>query len=422
MMPFGTGRPVWGSATNPEQRARRGLARSQSTGRSWLRAFGALLVMAVFAGGLSTTAAASTSAIPAGPIEIGGIYPMSGPLSIYGIADSKMIQAVVNKINASGGIDGHKIKTDFLDSAGEVSTAVSDAEQLISDHVVAVIGPDNAGWTATIPIFTKAGLPVFAVQPDPGYLDYSTYPTNYITYPDTPEQATSIVDFLKARGGSIGLMSDTVFGPGNNQALEAAAKAQGVHITGNVVYSPTATDVTTQILQLKASGAKTVMCECVTDFGVLWQSLKAANWNVPFVVTAGAVSDEYSEISTLGLSANVFMQCTMSYPTATSRPSAQETALEKLMQGAIGTNPTLADAVHYADEVYILKYAIEKAKSTKPAAVNAVIHKIKNMSFSDSTYTYNFTKGGGGWPLENTNMCHTNKLGQYDLPYLAAHG
>src|SRR6201992_1793442 len=74
-------------------------------------------------------------------IKIGNIMPYSGPVSAYGVI-GKTEQAYFNKINASGGINGRKIRFISYDDAYSPPKAVEQARKLVeSDEVFLIFGP-----------------------------------------------------------------------------------------------------------------------------------------------------------------------------------------------------------------------------------------------------------------------------------------
>ncbi|RPI99177.1 MAG: hypothetical protein EHM36_16395, partial [Deltaproteobacteria bacterium] len=97
--------------------------------------FAVLLVLVVFG--------SDTFAQKVESIKIGIIEPLSGPLALIGEKDLKAYQLAVNKINSEGGIKslgGAKLALAIGDSEGKPEVAMSQAERLINDGAVILVG------------------------------------------------------------------------------------------------------------------------------------------------------------------------------------------------------------------------------------------------------------------------------------------
>jgi branched-chain amino acid transport system substrate-binding protein len=73
-------------------------------------------------------------------IRVGNTVPYSGPASAYGIP-GKAMNAVFDKVNAEGGINGRKIKLTWLDDGYNPAKTVEQARKLVEeDEVLALVG------------------------------------------------------------------------------------------------------------------------------------------------------------------------------------------------------------------------------------------------------------------------------------------
>ncbi|HEY1831383.1 MAG TPA: ABC transporter substrate-binding protein [Acidimicrobiales bacterium] len=111
-----------------------------------------LLGLVVVGGGGSSAGAASAS-----PIKL----LMSGAMSGTGQSDPEMESAVaarVSVVNASGGVNGHRISVVYCDDQGDVNDAATCAREAVSDHVVAVIDPYTQYANAITAILAPAKI------------------------------------------------------------------------------------------------------------------------------------------------------------------------------------------------------------------------------------------------------------------------
>jgi branched-chain amino acid transport system substrate-binding protein len=94
-------------------------------------------------------------------ITLGSIGTFSGPLasSYQGFEDT--LRAWVSNTNATGGINGHKVKLIIKDDAGNPTTGLAAAKDLVqNEHVAAIVSATSTVDTAWESIPGKAGVPV----------------------------------------------------------------------------------------------------------------------------------------------------------------------------------------------------------------------------------------------------------------------
>ena len=100
-------------------------------------------------------------------IKIGGLAPLTGDVSVYGVAVDNGVKMEVEEINADGGVLGKQIEYIVYDEKGDATEAVNAYNKLVqSDNVVAIVGdvtskPTLAGAQQAakdkIPLITASG-------------------------------------------------------------------------------------------------------------------------------------------------------------------------------------------------------------------------------------------------------------------------
>jgi branched-chain amino acid transport system substrate-binding protein len=84
-------------------------------------------------------------------ITIGGIFPLSGPVAVYGVECKNGIELAIEEINAQGGINGKKIALISEDDEGNPEKTVNAYKKLTtSDKVAIIIGSLTSGCTQAI--------------------------------------------------------------------------------------------------------------------------------------------------------------------------------------------------------------------------------------------------------------------------------
>ena len=114
---------------------------------------------------LSLFVVSSFIVLNAGTIKIGAIVSATGPASFLGDPELKTLQHYIKKINASGGVNGDKLKLIAYDTGASPKKAVTFVKRLINqDKVVAIIGPSTTGETmAIIKFVQRAKIPMISM-------------------------------------------------------------------------------------------------------------------------------------------------------------------------------------------------------------------------------------------------------------------
>jgi branched-chain amino acid transport system substrate-binding protein len=171
-------------------------------------AFAAIVVLALALAGCGSSSKSggsssggSAPAIPTGDIKIGALVTLNGPLAAIGTGQKVNDQALVTSLNQAGGIAGHQVQLILLNDQGDPATAVSAAQQLVSDHVAGVVyAGTSATVTQTVPVFMKSKVPVVMLDPLDQWADGSKYPYFFDNYPlnqpTTDKMATFAVKTL----------------------------------------------------------------------------------------------------------------------------------------------------------------------------------------------------------------------------------
>ena len=100
-------------------------------------------------------------------IKIGGLAPLTGDVSVYGVAVDNGVKMAVEEINADGGVLGKQIEYIVYDEKGDATEAVNAYNKLVqSDNVVAIVGDVTSKPTLAvaqqaakdkIPLITASG-------------------------------------------------------------------------------------------------------------------------------------------------------------------------------------------------------------------------------------------------------------------------
>jgi branched-chain amino acid transport system substrate-binding protein len=224
---------------------------------------------------LAGIAGASTEATPgvtSSTITLGS----SGPLTGEAAAAAGVLRGAegyFKYVNSRGGVNGRKIDFKYLDDAYDASRTVQNVRQLIQqDNVFALFAVVGTNGNLAIRDFANsAGVPtVFSASGATTFgRDYKKYPWTIGYLPPYAEEGELYAKHILATNAKKAkvavLYQSDDYGKdvlaGFRRGLGAKARSMIVQTVG---YDPTASDVQSQVAQLKASGANTF---CVFAFG-----------------------------------------------------------------------------------------------------------------------------------------------------------
>lgn len=381
-----------------------------------------LLATAACGSGGSSGSDTQGGGIPKGPIKVGALLTLNGPLAAIGTSQKANDEVLVKVLNDHGGIAGHPVELIALNDQGDPATAVAQAEKLVSEHVAGVIyAGTSATVTQTVPVFMKGKIPVVMLDPLDQWADGNKFPYMFDNYPLNRPTTDGMAEFTKKtlHADKVGVLSDgSSFSDGLLADFKKSVQSSGVTIVKEVSYQPTAADVSTQVRQLKSSGVQAVVLFAASGMGHVYDAMRTLGWAPPIVTTAASFFDGYSEMGALGKSA--YANCAVALDKGAQPDSGMKQVLDAVT-AKTGVNPSVGQVVLTNDDLLILKAAIEKTNSLNPEKIKAAIEGFRGKSFTTPTIEYSFSESNhAGWPRSQIRMCGMQPLGPYDLPYIAA--
>ncbi|MCK1394452.1 ABC transporter substrate-binding protein [Bradyrhizobium sp. 1] len=212
-------------------------------------------------------------------IKIGAIYATSGSASFLGIPEERALRLKVDELNRAGGINGRKIEAVVYDTEGNGTKAVQQLRRLIeNDKVDVVVGPSTSGESLlALPVANEARIPIIMHA---GTEKVFTPPTPYgfNTPPSDRLVATDLLSVLQKKGVKrIAVMSSADgFGQSGANVLKEICKNFDVVLVDHEEFNRQDTDMTAQLLRVKASSADAV---------IIWSALPG-----PSIILKNAVN------------------------------------------------------------------------------------------------------------------------------------
>ena len=219
----------------------------------------ALATLATLATLVTTPAIAQTQGVSKTEIVIATIQDLSGPVAAYGKAARNGIQLRVDEVNEQGGIHGRKIRLLVEDNGYDPKKAVLAAQKLVTQDKVFLIAshigtPMN---NAAMPLMFEKGvinwMPLSAGREmfDPPHrLKFASVASYYDT------MRMNVASLFKEKGAKLActLYQDDDYGLEVVRGAEQGLKDIGMTMGEKTTYKRGATDFSSQVARLKASG------------------------------------------------------------------------------------------------------------------------------------------------------------------------
>jgi branched-chain amino acid transport system substrate-binding protein len=218
------------------------------------------IVLALAAG----LAAAQSQGVSKDQIVIGTIQDLSGPLAGYGKQARNGMMLRVDEINEQGGVGGRKLKLLVEDDGYDPRKAVLAAQKLVNqEKIFAMVGHlGTAQNNAAMPVqFEKNVVNFFPITAaremyEPFHkLKYS------FAVPYYEQMRAWVPKLVKDKGTKkvCIIYQDDEFGLEVLRGAEAGLKPMGMDFTEKTTYKRGATDFSSQVAKMKASGCEMVV-------------------------------------------------------------------------------------------------------------------------------------------------------------------
>jgi len=239
-------------------------------------------------------------------IKIGSIGPLTGDQQAIGVDEKNGVALAVAEANAAGFTAGGKaytLQVDGKDDQHDPQLAVTGAQQLVDDKVVAVVGHLNSG----------ASIPASAIYHDHGITQISPSATNpklthqgfnnvFRVVGQDISQGKADADFMVKTLGckKVGIVDDkTAYGQGLADYVNTGVTADGATVVGREHTTDKDTDFTAQLTSLKGKSPDIIFFGGIYPQGgpMAAQIKKLGMTNVPLVGGDGIHSGKFLDLA-----------------------------------------------------------------------------------------------------------------------------
>ncbi len=280
------------------------------------------------------------------PIKIGVILALSGPAASYGASERRGIEAITEKVNAEGGVNGRKIEIVIRDSKTNPTEAARLANQMISDDgVIAIVGGTTTSETmAFADAAMRAQVPMLPMIGAQSVTDpkYSAFKWVFRMSVGLATDLTLSMERLVKDGHKriVLFHQEDAYGEQAAAIVKEFAAKNGVEIVDTVSAGVATTDLTTQATRIRA--AKPTAIFVATSFaglgGGILRKLDQVGVNVPAYSLVAIVQKQF--IETAGKAAEMIVAPALANPDEVG-PLKDLFALMKSHGGVDGFGPLL---------------------------------------------------------------------------------
>lgn len=231
-----------------------------------------------------------------GPIRLGALVPLTGAGGVWGPKMALVHRAVVDEVNAAGGVGGQRVEYDYEDDQTNPDTAVLAVRKLIDvDRVVAVMGVWSSAVAApTLPICWQNKVMMLAIASSDS-LSALPHQGYFIrTNVDVLLQGREIGKFAIAQGAKniFVLLAQTPFNIPMMKGLTEATQSHGIKV-GSLVYDSRKTSFRSEVDEaLQSSPDLILLGGYPQDNIVLMKDIYRASYSGKLVGTGTGVTSQ----------------------------------------------------------------------------------------------------------------------------------
>lgn len=232
-----------------------------------------------------------TAAGAVDPLELYGIFSLTGPAAFAGASYKAAVQAVEERVNRTGGIRGRQIHFTVYDDQTNPSTSVQLANNIAAKNGVAIVGPALSGTcNAVAPTISKTNGPFM-------YCMSGTVQTegNPFVYGggSSFDFAKASLNFIQARGlNRVALLTSTDATGSDAEkfirGMLATPEYSKLSLVANEHFNVTDISVGAQVSRAKAASAQVFFIWTTgTGLGTALRGMKDVGMDVPTITAPG---------------------------------------------------------------------------------------------------------------------------------------
>ncbi len=323
-------------------------------------------------------------------IKIAYAGPVTGPVSQYGTMVKEGILTAVERINATGGINGKQIELVVEDDACEPKQAVPVANRIVSSGVKFVVGHVCSGATiAAADIYDNEGIiMVTASATSPILTDAKPRSSIFRTIGRDDQQAPPAIKYIveKAKPKKVAILHDKQsYGQGLATAVKNGLEAQKIPVALFEGINAGESDYSAIVTKMKSEGVDFIYFGGYhPELGLIARQSRERGLTATIMSVEGAANAELLNIA--GPAADGIL---MTLPPDLSKEPANAEIVKLFLDAK--RDPAGPFQMSSYTAVMAIAEGIKAAKSEDPDAVAKAMHEI---SFDSPLGKISFDKKG----------------------------
>ena len=317
--------------------------------------------------------AAGCSKSESDTIAIGGIFPLSGDVAVYGVECKKGIDLAIDEINEAGGVNGKKLVLIGEDDEGKPDKSVNAFKKLTTkDKVKFIIGSLTSGCVQAVTTLAQAGrvIQIAPAATSPAITDAGDYIFRACFI--DPFQGTVggkfATDTLGAKRAAVLYYIQNDYSVGLEENFVKAFETGGGTVVARESYSTGDKDFNAQLTKIKNAAPDVVY---IPDYyGTV--ALIARQLRMQGITTPIVGGDGWD-----GLSGNAGDEVLNGFYSNHYAVDSEVPAVQKFVSSfktKYNSAPNAFAALGY-DSVYMLRDAISKAGTLDVASVRSALEQ-----------------------------------------------
>jgi ABC-type branched-subunit amino acid transport system substrate-binding protein len=335
---------------------------------------GAALVIVLAACGNNASSGSS-----GGPIKIGVTGPFTGSYAAPGIDIQNAAKVMADEFNKSGGIMGRQVQVVPGDDQCDAQVGVQAAENLVSQGVVAFAGGYCSG--ASIPetdvLRRHSNIPFVAVASSNPQLTEQGYKNVFrlIERDDAagPFDANFLIKVDKAKRVAI-MHDNSTYAKALAQFAQGEVTKEGGTVTYFDAITPGQKDYTSALTRVASTNPDAFyFTGYYAEAAILVKEYKDLGLDKKFVFHGGGAEYDPAYTSAAGPAAD---GTTVIFPVGPDTAKGKEFDSFKAAYKSATGKDLATYSIYEHDAMWLLKLAIERAHSTKPADIDTALHQV----------------------------------------------
>ncbi|MDR2808709.1 MAG: ABC transporter substrate-binding protein [Spirochaetaceae bacterium] len=334
---------------------------------------------------VGTLVLAHGSADTSSTITIGGIFPLSGSVAVYGVEARNGIELAIEEINGAGGINGKKLVLISEDDEGNAEKTVNAYKKLTTQNgAKIIIGSLTSGCTAAISSLAQAQkvlllAPAATMESITDAGDYVFRACFIDPFQGTVGGAFAATN-LKVRRAAILYDNGNDYSVGLMENFITAFQSAGGTVVASESYLTGDVDFNAQLTKIKNTNPDLVyLPDYYATVSLIAKQLRAQGINTPIVGADGwgGITENAGDEVLNGFYSDHY---------ASDSTDPKVVNFVKAYQAKYNSVPVSFAALGY-DSLYMIKDAIIRAGSTEAAAVRDALLKT-NGSYVTGNLTF----------------------------------